>query len=380
MTLSAAPARRPRIGFVLEQTLGHITHADNLSRLIPADSRIDAVFGPVEFEATGAWGRMPGWSNWTVRAGVRARRVIRDMRRGGPLDALFVHTQVPAVLARGAMGRVPTVVSVDATPIQYDELGSSYGHEVSSSRIEGVKWRLNRDCFARAAHVVAWSDWAKQGLVERYEVEPDKVSVLSPGVMPAVWERPADQPRDTDVVRILFVGGDLERKGGTDLLQAVRAIRARRSATSGPEIELHLVTCAELAEEPGVVVHRSMTPNSPELIELYHRCHIFCLPTLGDCLPMVLSEAGAARLPLVSTDVGAIGEIVRPGETGFLVPVSQPEALAATLEQLIDQPDLRRRLGDRACEHVRARYDAATNARHLVELLLAVTDGRRGAQ
>ena len=72
-------------------------------------------------------------------------------------------------------------------------------------------------------------------------------------------------------------------------------------------------------------------PNSPELIELYHGADVFCLPTLGDCLPMVLSEAGAVGLPLVSTDVGAISEIVRDGETGLLVPVGDADALAAAL-------------------------------------------------
>jgi glycosyltransferase involved in cell wall biosynthesis len=359
---------------VLEQTLGHITHADNLSRLIPSDPRLHAVFGHVPYAVEGVWARLPGYSNWTVRAGLRARRVIRQMRRGGSLDALFVHTQVPAVFARSAMRRIPTVVSVDATPIQYDELGAHYGHDVGSARTEGLKWRLNRDCFARAAHLVAWSEWAKRGLVEGYSVEADRVTVLAPGVLPDVWERPADQPRDVDVVRILFVGGDLERKGGTDLIEAVRQLRASRTGRDGPAVELHLVTRADLPEEPGVFVHRGLNPNSAELVELYHRSHIFCLPTLGDCLPMVLSEAGAARLPLVSTDVGAIREIVRPDETGFLVPVHQPAELARTLGVLVDYPELRQRLGDRAHDHVRQRYDAQTNARLLVEILLAVAD------
>ena len=60
---------------------------------------------------------------------------------------------------------------------------------------------------------------------------------------------------------------------------------------------------------------------------------------MGDCLPMVLSEAGAVGLPLVSTDVGAISEIVRDGETGLLVPVDDVGALAAALHRLADDPD-----------------------------------------
>ncbi len=78
-----------------------------------------------------------------------------------------------------------------------------------------------------------------------------------------------------------------------------------------------------------------MQPNSPELIDLYHRSDVFCLPTMGDCLPMVLSEAGAAGLPLVSTAVGAISEIVRDGDTGYLVTPGDVPTLTGRLRDLV---------------------------------------------
>ena len=118
------------------------------------------------------------------------------------------------------------------------------------------------------------------------------------------------------------------------LLEAVRRLR-----DAGVAIELDLVTRDEVPDQEGVRVHHGLTPNSPPLIELYHRADVFCLPTMGDCLPMVLSEAGAVGLPLVSTDVGAISEIVRDGETGLLVPVDDVGALAAALRRLADDPD-----------------------------------------
>jgi glycosyltransferase involved in cell wall biosynthesis len=365
----------PRVAFVLEQTLGHVTHAANLRMLVGASGQITPVFAPIQFEVSGWPARLPGYGNWTVRAGLRARRAIREIRRDGPVDAMFVHTQVPAILVPDLLRRIPTVVSLDATPIQYDELGEHYGHATGGARMERLKWRANRDCFAGARAVVTWAEWTKRGLIDRYQVPADKITVIPPGVDCERWAaRTVDERVDNRPVRVLFVGGDLARKGGLVLIDAVRWLRR-----AGVNIGLDLVTRDAVDAEPGIDVHHGLGPNSPGLIELYQQADVFCLPTLGDCLPMVLSEAGAVGLPLVSTDVGAIGEIVRPDRTGLLVPPNDPEALAAAVGRLAGDTGLRRRLGSNAAQLVRAEYDAAANARRLVELLVAVTrDGRAG--
>ena len=112
-------------GFLLEQALGHVTHAKNLRTNVALDPEVRAHWGLIDFEATGIAGRIPVYrSNWTVRAGVRAYREVGRMNRRTRLDALFFHTQVPAILAQRWLRRVPGIVSLDATPLQYDELGA----------------------------------------------------------------------------------------------------------------------------------------------------------------------------------------------------------------------------------------------------------------
>jgi glycosyltransferase involved in cell wall biosynthesis len=363
----------PTVAFVLEQTLGHVTHSQNLRSLVPRDERITATFHPIEYELNGWPARVPGYSNWTVRAGVRARRAIRNSNRAHDVRALFIHTQVPSILAARWMKRIPTVVSVDATPIQYDQLGTQYAHQRAGRIAEGIKWRLNRNAFANAAHVVSWSEWSKQSLVADYGVPASKVTVLAPGVELAQWSRPPRPIEDESVVKILFVGGDLERKGGSVLIEAVRQLRSAMPHGVGvPNVELHLATGADVADEPGIVVHHGLRPNSAELIALYHDADVFCLPTLGDCLPMVLSEAGAARLPLVATDVGALREIVQEGRTGLIVEPGSVGSLAAALSRLVTDADLRRTFGDNAAALVADRFDAAKNAARIVDVLVDV--------
>src|SRR5215510_12558765 len=102
-------------GFLLEQSLGHVTHAKNLLTNIALDPEVHAHWGLIDFKVTGIAGRIPIYrSNWTVRAGVRARREVARMVSQTKLDALFFHTQVPAILAQRWLRKIPGIVSLDA--------------------------------------------------------------------------------------------------------------------------------------------------------------------------------------------------------------------------------------------------------------------------
>lgn len=354
------------IGFIIEQALGHITHSQNLQENVRQDPSVSAHWGLPAWEAKGMAARIPVYkSNWTVRAGLQARHQVAQMTREDRLDALFFHTQVPAILAQDWLQRIPSVVSLDATPRQYDRLGEFYGHQTDPAWLEKLKWQLNRDCFRKARKLVTWSEWARQGLIDEYEAPAEKITVIPPGVNPDDWAQPEPRMPKNGAVRILFVGGNLERKGGGLLIEAYRALR---SATNMP-IELHLVTKDTLTPEPGITVYNNIQPNSPALKKLYHESDIFCLPTKGDCLPMVLSEAGAAGLPVVSTRVAAIPEIVQEGRNGLLISPDDLTGLVTALKQLIDDPALRDEMGGQGVKIVRQNYDAVINTTRLLDLL-----------
>jgi len=198
------------------------------------------------------------------------------------------------------------------------------------------------------------------------------VTVISPGVDVDLWQRP-DAPRTEGPLRVLFVGGNLQRKGGDLLIEAHRRLQNEAII---PPFELHLVTPERVGSEPGLVVHNGLSANSPELINQYHRADIFCLPTSGDCLPMVLAEAGAAGLPLISTCVAAIPSIVQHEETGLLIEPGDVDQLTDALRRLLIDDDLRLRLGKQARALVEREHSAATNAQRLVDVFRTVSSAR----
>ncbi len=362
----------PRVTFVLEQTLGHVTHSQNLQSLLANHPSMRPTFLEVPYDVSGFARLIPGYRNWTVRSGLRTRRAIRKQWRTTGIDVLFIHTFVPAIFAGRWMKRIPTVISLDATPKQYDELGLHYGHERSTHHAERLKKIVSMRCFRRARHIISWSKWTRESLIDDYGVERELVSVIPPGVEIEQWQRRETDP-DTTPLRILFVGGDLRRKGAPTLIAAVRQLRQMSDV---PEFEVHIVSGSAVPIEPGFVVHADLTPNSSGLIELYHSSQIFCLPTFGDCLPMVLSEAGVAGLALVTTRVGAIDEIVDDERSGLLVEAGDVDALVLALRRLLTEPDLRKRLGSAAETTVRDHLDARSNAEQIAEILLDVSAGR----
>lgn len=370
---SSLSAERPvQAAFVIEQTLGHVTFGQNLSTVLADHPRLIPTFVRIPYEMPRWASWIPGYSNWTIRSGMRARRALRAESRKTQIDVMFVHTQVPTFMLRRWMQRIPTVVSLDATGEQYDELGVHYEHRRSASAIESWKKRAATRAYSRAEHIVAWSEWARHGLVSEYGVAADRITVIAPGVNVAQWKRAGSVP-DNSVVKVLFVGGDLARKGAPLLLEVTRRLRRDESL---PPFEVHVVTTGELDAEPGVIVHRGMKPNSPELIALYHSSHIFCLPTLGDCLPMVLAEAGEVGLAVISTDVGAIREIVLDQHTGLLIAVGDADGLEAALRRLITDPALRARLGASAQDLVREHFDAGVNANRIAGVLIDIVRRR----
>ncbi|MGI9146807.1 MAG: glycosyltransferase family 4 protein [Chloroflexota bacterium] len=359
-----------RIAFVMEQALGHVTHYHNLRQLTDRQGDIDPVWLPIPFDVSGPERFVPLLRNtWSVRASWRARRALDATMARTPLDAVVFHTQVASLFSINMMRRVPTLISLDATPINYDTLGKHYNHRPAGTGvIDRQKYKMNWRAFHAAAGLVTWSEWARRSLIDDYGVDAHRVRVLAPGASASFFDvgharlsAPEGERREGPV-RILFVGNDFHRKGGPALLEAMRGPIGRRC-------ELHIATNFEVPAQPNVVTHRGLQANSPALQRLFVEADLFVLPTNADCLGLVLMEAAAAALPVITTDVGAQTEGVRPGQSGLIIPAGDDAALSAALTALIDDPARRQRMCRAGFALARQKFDAQRNNRLLLDLI-----------
>lgn len=186
------------------------------------------------------------------------------------------------------------------------------------------------------------------------------------------------KPAKEDAVTIVTVGRLVEKKGYPVMLKALAELRKNgirfRSLIigTGPLKEELKALRDELALTRDVSFLGQMSHQ--EVKELYREADLFVLsPHIAadgdrDGIPNVLVEAMAMGLPVVSTRISGIPELVRDGENGLLVDPQNPQALAKAIQKLIENPDLRKRFAQNARNSVLAEFDFHKNTERLGQL------------
>ncbi len=286
--------------------------------------------------------------NLSLKLGLLARsKVQKLLEHGAEFDAIFSNSLPLLTFMQGIRRRIPTILWIDCTPEMVNTSGRWY-REPSASRMT-VRRKL-QDAFhtdrvySDAALIVAWSETARLSLLEDYRVDFEKVFCIPPGILASEWLDCARSTVGTKTIghhpRVLFVGGDFARKGGELLLSVADRPEFRST-------DFHFVTgYGRNTGLRNVFFHGGVTANSPELRSLYRSADVFALPTNADFAPTnAICEAMASGLPVITTRVGGLDEVIRDGDNGFVIEPGDRATLADRLHRLLDSPSIRRRMG-----------------------------------
>lgn len=290
-----------------------------------------------------------------------ARRIARAIREHG-VDIVHARSRAPAWSARLAARRT----------------GARFVTTYHGTYNEDLPFKRRYNAImASGERVIAISEFIRAHLLERHPVEPERVVVIHRGVdleryRPEAIGAPRilrlqDQWRLPEDARVVMLPGRLTRwKGQSVLLEAfARLARAARFADvrcvlAGSDqgrsgYAAALAERARRADIGGRVVFAGDCDDMPAAYIL--SAVVVSASTDPEAFGRVMAEAGAMGTPVIASDHGAAPEIVRVGETGWLVPPGEPEALAAALARVLDLDSAARlALAARARAHVAERF------------------------
>ena len=366
---------RSRLLFITSYALGFRTLAKRLEDYTQGRDDVDAVHLRVSAQGwrryVGAGiGALRGWDLGGTRSLFGWKLAVNHLIAHGldprRFDAALITTQTVAPAMIGVRRRtgLPFAVYVDATNAQYcRELG---GNRLAEAPVRAMERRI----FNTASFVAGMSNWTLDSVAADYTVPRDRLQLVRNAVpIPPLGALPEPATSPTGKARIAFVGNDWLRKGGDRLV-------AWHQARWTDRAELHIIssTAPVDASARSVVWHGSV-PNERLMGELLPSMDFFALPTRQDMSPWAAIEAASIGLPVVSSRIGGLGEIVLHGKTGLLCPPNDDAAFIAAIERLMADPALRRTMSAAARTHMLAEFSPDRCYGGLVDRLASLKRG-----
>lgn len=285
---------------------------------------------------------------------------IRKLRRERRIDLIHAHAALPCGDAAARLGRkwgIPFVVSV-------------HGLDVYSERQAGRAFGpwcryISERVYREARAVICISEKVR----EQFADVSANTTVICNGVDPRMFFL---APEQTSPHRILSVGNLIPSKGHAILLQAFADV-----STSIPDCELEIIGdgperrhlerfATEL--EINSRVHFLGKQSRDTVAMAMRRCAIFALPSSYEGLGCVYLEAMACAKPAIACEGQGIEGIIHHGVNGFLVPAEAPKQLAMALGMLLNNGDLRNRIGKAARATILRCHTFEHQAEQLVDL------------
>lgn len=291
-----------------------------------------------------------------------AARLGRHLRRAGcaHLHVHFAHVPAQIAMYASAFTGIPFTVTAHANDI----------FERGALLVEKA---------TRARMLLTISQHNLEYLASR-GVPREKLDVVRCGVsFVSRVEKPRAERRSR--YRIGSLGRLVEKKGMDDVMRAVALLSSEpwsvefSIAGDGPLRGALEVLAADLGVRERVRFEGALPHDA--VSDWMHSLDVFVLASKPDArgdmdgIPVVLMEAMSQRVPVVSTRLSGIPELVMDGTTGLLVPPADPAALAAALRRMIEDSEMRARLNDAAVQHVEVEFGQQVNIDRLLRYLPA---------
>lgn len=192
----------------------------------------------------------------------------------------------------------------------------------------------------------------------------NKKIIQSPFGTPALNSEILPQKGKSEKLRVLFAGSMTQRKGLCDLFEAMKLVDSNK---------VELIVMGSLAApisfymEKAFFTYEKTRPHE-DVLKLMQSCDVFCLPSLVEGRALVMQEAMSQGLPIIITPNTGGEDLVIEGETGFIVPICSPEAIASKLNWFVKNRHLISEMGRKAQDHA-SKYSWAKYSETIIDEL-----------
>ena len=346
------PSRKDEVdGTFVAAPLRHLSAFKVDSTVIAAKPRSWGTFKRSERVPEATWVshlQLPGraaYGSWGLLLYARLARLVSRLHTEHRIDLIHAHSALPCGHPAALLSRqlsIPFVVTTHGLDV------FSNGREKGISR----RWadRCSRFVYRKANMNICVSEAVRRVMVEVMG-DSTRTTVIYNGVNPSLFTPPNDDDADRTPT-ILSVGRLVPSKGQELVLRAVAELQRKypqlryEIIDDGPE-RSHL---AALAQELNIAERVRFFGRQPQqfVAEAMQRCTIFALPSRDEAMGCVYLEAMATAKPIIGCHQQGIEEIVRHGESGWLIQPDNLEEMIKALDILLANPPLRKQMGREA--------------------------------
>jgi glycosyltransferase involved in cell wall biosynthesis len=350
---------------ILGEAAGMIKRGHRVSLLCPRDSCIYAEAAGRGVAATA----LP-----IGRKNLQGLLALREWLKSNPADVINTHSSTDAWLSALACASLP----VPPPMVRTRHLSTAVSNNFATRWLYGTA----------TSHIVTTGEKLREQLMRDNGIAGSALTSVPTGIDPGVFgpgDRVAarlalDLPLNAMIIGIVATLRDW--KGHTYLIEAFARMRRRQAAPGlllaivgdGPERERLESSVAANGVQESV----RMAGNQSQVAPWLHAMDVFCLPSYGhEGVPQALMQAMSCALPVVSTPVGSIAEIIEPEITGLMVAPKNIDALCSALERLTGDAGLRKRLGSAARGVAVMRFGENIMLDRMEEIFRSAVAGRK---
>jgi glycosyltransferase involved in cell wall biosynthesis len=195
--------------------------------------------------------------------------------------------------------------------------------------------------------------------------EEEKIEVVPPGLSLGKTKEKID-----DIIRLLFIG-DFQRKGGDLVLRAFERVEKDYD-----NIQLEMITNlpGDIKIKSEKIISRAPVRREELLKEIYPRADVFVFPTRAEGFGISCIEAMSFGIPIITTNISAMPEIVEDKKTGFLIPVDDINALTHSLRILIEDEKVRKKQRENTEKKFREKFWNETTNKKLAKIYQEIVE------